>query len=147
MDSRVPLPTDNVFKFYALFGLFLISFSLGLGVYVTNHTNDIVVDSLIEVEKINGMPEPTREVQVRKAVFERKKEIALSDRNAWSIFEGILLAIGGCCAFYGFRRWHKEIKPVIDETAKIQLEILKLQLQKLQQDVKKSPALPHSHVL
>lgn len=29
MENKIPLPTDNIYKFYALFGLLLLVFTIG----------------------------------------------------------------------------------------------------------------------
>lgn len=56
MESRVPLPTDNIFKFYALFGLLLTIFSAGSVLYVNKSTNDLAFEIAVEYETLKADP-------------------------------------------------------------------------------------------
>ena len=40
MESKIPLPTDNIYKFYALFGLLLFIFAFG-GCYIKTKPSTI----------------------------------------------------------------------------------------------------------
>lgn len=73
---------------------------------------------------------------------DRQIEIATSDKTFFQLGLGILGAIGGCCIVYGFRKWHTEVQPILDETAKVQLEVAKLQLAKLRSEAKTTDAKP-----
>ena len=56
MLNRVPLPTDNIFKFYALFGLLLVMFGIGSTLYVSKSTNDLVFGIAVEYETLKADP-------------------------------------------------------------------------------------------
>lgn len=56
MENRVPLPADNVYKFYVLCGLFLTIFSIGAIIYVSQSTNGLVFDVVIEYETLKTDP-------------------------------------------------------------------------------------------
>ncbi|ARU87463.1 hypothetical protein [Pseudomonas sp. M30-35] len=138
MESKLPVPTDNIFKFYALFGLLLIIFSLSAVVYVTQSTNTLLFSSLVELGELKEQKEPRQSVQVRIAGLERLVEVGKSNRTFYNITLGLLLGVGGMISYYGFSCWHRIIQPVIDETQKVQLEIAKLQLMKLQAELQLS---------
>jgi len=128
MESRIPLPTDNIFKFYALFGLLLIVFSVGAAVYVNQDTNNLVFKIAVEYETLKADPARSISEETRFQILERKMEIAKQNKDTFLYSLGALFAVGGLMAFYGFKKWHTEIQPIQDEMAR-------LNLRKLRQDV------------
>lgn len=59
MENKIPLPTDSIYKFYALFGLLLFIFSIGSTIYVSRSTNELVFTSAIEFETLKVIEKPT----------------------------------------------------------------------------------------
>jgi hypothetical protein len=131
MHSRVPLPTDNIFKFYALFGLLISIFCLSSIIFVNKTTNELVFHTIVEQETLNVVMQPTVTQQAKKIVLQRKLEIALADKLFFQIAAGIFLFAGGYLTYYGFKRWHTEIQPLQDE-------ITRLSIQKLKKDLRQS---------
>lgn len=140
MENKIPLPTDNIYKFYALFGLLLLVFSIGAALYVNRTTNDLVFDRIVTRQLLRNDPAPNAEQRIRLIVTERQIEIANSNRLFFLFGLGVLGAVGGCCIGYGFRKWHTEVQPVLDETSKVQLELSKLQLAKLRLETERADA-------
>ncbi|WP_417661426.1 hypothetical protein [Pseudomonas sp.] len=138
MQSRIPLPTDNIYKFYALFGLLLIIFSCGAVIYVSQSTNETVFSTLVEVETLKEQKEPTPSVQVKIEALGKLLEVAKANKDFFNKSLGILIGMAVCIAFYGFYLWQTGLQKVIDETQKVQLEIAKLQLLKLQAELGQS---------
>ncbi len=138
MQSRTPLPTDNIYKFYALFGLLLIIFSCGAVIYVSQSTNETVFSTLVEVETLKEQKEPTPSVQVKIEALGKLLEVAKANKDFFNKSLGILIGLAVCIAFYGFYLWQTGLQKVIDETQKVQLEIAKLQLLKLQAELGQS---------
>jgi hypothetical protein len=68
---------------------------------------------------------------VKLAALTRKMEIANADAKFLGVACGVLAAASILGMAYGFVKWHKQIQPILDETAKTQLEIAKLQLAKM----------------
>lgn len=136
MESRIPIPTDNIFKFYALFGLLIVVFFMGSVFYINNTSNAVVYDSLPELEGLKQLSTPTRTDQVRIALLERKLEINQSDKNVLLYIAGGFLTLGGLLTGYGFLQWHRKIQPLQDRRAKVELEIAELQLAKLRNEMK-----------
>ncbi|MDZ4333489.1 MAG: hypothetical protein U1A62_07470 [Pseudomonas sp.] len=134
MESRIPVPTDNIFKFYALFGLLLFVFACGALVYVNQSTNQLVFTSYVELEALKEKKSPSLSFEAKIAVLERSLEIGKANRTIHSIVLGAISGIGFWLSLYGFWQWHRRIQPVIDEMQKVQLEIAKLQLAKLQSE-------------
>jgi len=128
MHSRVPLPTDNIFKFYALFGLLISIFCLSSIIFVNKTTNELIFETIIEQETLNVIIQPTVTQQAKKRVLQRKLEIALSDKLFFQVVAGIFLSAGGYMTYYGFKRWHNEIQPLQDEITKLSIQKLKNEL-------------------
>ena len=146
--DKIPLPTDNIYKFYALFGLLLFIFSVGATIALSKNTNENVYKLYVELESLKlpsieemathkDAPHPTF---VRKALLERLIEVAKSDKKTMEVLLAVVTFVGGLGVVYGFGKWHKDIQPIQDE-------MLELQLEKLRREVAAlapvpSPALP-----
>jgi hypothetical protein len=133
MENKIPLPTDSIYKFYALFGLLLFIFSLGATIYVSHSTNDLVFSSAIEYEILKAIEKPTATEIAKRQGIEKRVEIALADKKFFLYALGVLSGFGMLAMIYGFTKWHRDIQPIQDETAKLQLEKLKLEVAGLTQ--------------
>ncbi len=131
MESKIPLPTDNIYKFYALFSLLLLIFSLGAFLYVQQSANEQVIEILPELEVLREAKEPSTKDVVRKQILERQLEVIASDRKFFIRSLAVILGIAISGIWFGFMRWHTVIQPLQDEHTRIQLEISRLQLEKL----------------
>jgi len=136
MESKIPLPTDNIYKFGALLSLILFISGFGLVTYATNSSNAIVFEHWVELETLQTIEKPTTEQQARLKSLERKVEVAVSDKNTYKNLAFLMILIGTCGALFGFGYWLKHIQPVADQMAKTQLEIARLQLLNLRADLK-----------
>lgn len=142
MESRIPVPTDNIFKFYALFGLFLFVFACGAFLYVHVDANATLMASYPELEALREFEEPARSDLAQIAILEKRIEITKADKVFYiRVLVGVFL-IAIFLATYGFVQWHIKIQPMLDETARVQLDIAKLQLEKLRQEVGTSSVKP-----
>lgn len=129
MESRIPLPTDNIFKFYALFGLVLVVFSTAAFLYVHTNTNTLGFEATIEYEELDSKENPTAVELKRKEILEKRVKIAVEDRQTYTIVL-YLLFLGGCVSSsYGFAKWHSVIQPKLDR-------LLELQIEKAEQEAK-----------
>lgn len=132
MESRIPLPTDNIFKFYALFGLLLFIFGFGSALYTNELTNEKIFQTAIELESVNSKIAYTSVDEVRKTALKRKLEIVISDKKFYLYACNGLVAIAVFMMMYGFGKWHKEIQPIQDDMIKLQLKKLQLEVGNLQ---------------
>lgn len=135
MESRIPVPTDNLFKFYALFGLLLFVFACGALIYVNQTTNTLIFESSVELEGLKEQEPPSASVIAKIAALERMMEVGKSNKRFYDNAIGVLAGIAFWLAVYGFAGWHRKLQPLIDESQRVQLEIAKLQLAKLQLEV------------
>ncbi|MGE4477185.1 MAG: hypothetical protein AB7E18_18090 [Stutzerimonas sp.] len=138
MESKIPLPTDNIYKFYALFSLLLLIFSLGAFLYVQASANEQVIAILPELEVLKEAKELSLKDKVSKQILERKLEVIASDRAFFHKALGVIFGVAIFGIWFGFSQWHKVIQPLQDEHAKIQLEISRLQLEKLKAESAKA---------
>ena len=128
MENKIPIPTDNIYKFYALFGLVLFIFGIGSIIYIQSSTNEIGFQASIEIAAINQIEKPSNVDSVKRSFLQRRIDVALQDRIFFNWSTGIIIGAALVLMIYGFRKWHKEIQPMQDK-------ILELQLKKLQHEV------------
>lgn len=138
MQDKISIPTDNIYKFYALFSLVLLIFTVSALIYVNHFTNDIIAKNVVEIETLKQEGPPTSSQLMRLAVLERQVENAKSNRTLYSSVLGGLFSVALGGIWYGFKKWHKEVQPLNDEMMRVQLEIAKLQLAKLKAEEKSS---------
>lgn len=127
MDSRIPLPTDNIYKFYALFGLLLFVFGIGSIIYVNQSTNNLVYEIIVEYHTLKNIPEEARSLaeEATFQVLDRKLDVAVRDKVFYSSGIGAIIAIGMFMIWYGFRAWHTVIQPMQDEITRLNIKKLK----------------------
>ena len=83
MYNRIPLPTDNIYKFYALFGLLIVIFSLGSFLYVNSVSNNLIYEYAEEFSKLKSLPREALSLkeEVRLSLIEKKLNISESDKK------------------------------------------------------------------
>ena len=127
MESRIPLPTDNIYKFYALFGLLLIIFSLGARVAVNNNvwtTATTSAESAYAVLKLNpGNLSSIDDKRVR--IYQQRIDSAIDQARTFRHLLNGLGSVGCLLLVFGFRQWHTKIQPVQDEMLQLQVEKLR----------------------
>lgn len=129
MLDRLPLPTDNIYKFYALLGLILLIFTSGALVYSNKQTNDFLFEAIIEREVLNEIESPKDSELAQILVFDRKIEIAQSDRGFRRTVFGSMGAVAFYLMFFGFRKWNRKIQPQQDKLLELTIERLSLEIE------------------
>jgi hypothetical protein len=137
MESRIPIPTDNIFKFCALFAMVVFFSSFGGLLYQTDKTNGVIFSTYVELATLSEQAKPSASAEAKKQVLERKLEIALADRTFYIWFLAATAGASFWLAIYGFMRWHKHVQPMLDEAQRVQIEIAKLNLTKLEIEVER----------
>lgn len=127
MAFSTPLVTDNVYKFYAIFGLTLVSVSI-LGAVQYHNSQNVLAHALAKghdriVEKL-GDGASTNSAEY--GVIQARVKVIKSDRRVANYFFGGLLGVGGLIAFHGFRKWQNEVQVADDELKRLQVKQLKL---------------------
>ena len=144
MESRVPLPTDNIFKFYALFGLLLFIFSCGSMLYSVRSANEAIFDVVPELQELKQIEKPTPSETIKISLLERKLEITKADKNLIANALSYIAAIGILLMGFGFIVWHRKVQPVADRMAEAQTQIAELQLEKLRKELDVVVSAPKS---
>jgi hypothetical protein len=122
MENKIPIPTDNIFKFYALFGLLLFIFSASSIIYVTRSANELVFQSVVEVEAIKQIQNPSPVDKAKLQILEKRLEISASDKIFYIKGIGAITGISVVLMIWGFTKWHRDVQPIQDEMAQLQLE-------------------------
>lgn len=131
MLDRVPVPTDNIYKFIALFSLVAAIFAVWAALTLHNATNEVVYTNLPEVESLKKLDSRSHEQELMLSLKQRRIEIAKADKKTLTNVLSGLLGFAVVGIGYGFWKWHKDIQPLADAQNKAQLEILQLQIEKL----------------
>lgn len=135
MEGKIPLPTDNIYKFYALFGLLLFISSLAAYLYLHKSTNELIFETAVLVEELETREKPSAADLKRKEMAEKRVSIAVEDRKAFNTCLAFLAGLGSCLTILGFAAWHFKVQPLQDK-------LLNLQIQKVEQDLKKPQRIP-----
>jgi len=130
MQDRLPIPTDNIYKFYALFGLLLFVFAFASMLYLVKAQNTFVAEALVEIETLKALQSPPPGQLARRQILERLVEVEKSDKTFLNCAASVLAAAGFFLMVVGFGRWHKYIQPRQDELLDLQIRKLKLELQR-----------------
>ncbi len=125
MESKIPLPTDNIYKFYALFGLLLFIFAIGANIVSIKNTNDYMYRSYLELEPLKAIEKPNSVEAVKRDMLQRMIDVAKSDKEFFSTCLNWLAAISILLMFFGFGKWQKSVQPLQDELLKLQVEKLR----------------------
>ncbi|KKD60181.1 hypothetical protein RN22_12735 [Grimontia sp. AD028] len=127
MESRIPLPTDNIYKFYALFGLLLVIFGLGAFLYVNQSTNNLMYEVIVEHQTLKNIPDQVRTVQeeTRFQVLDNKIRIGKQNENFFNSCIAFIIAAGIWMIVFGFKTWHTIIQPLQDEITRLNIKKLK----------------------
>lgn len=130
MENRVPIPTDNIYKFYALFSLLLFVFSIGSSIYVTKNTNDELLKIAPDLIRLEQLSHPTIVDEENKKLLAKKMRVTISDKETftWGLVLVAGLSILGMT--YGFQKWHTVVQPRQDRLLELQIRIAELQVER-----------------
>lgn len=135
MLDRVPVPTDNIYKFIALFSLVTLIFCGWQVISINSMTNAVIFQNYPEIEALKSVEERSREQEARLAMLDRQLAVATKDRKLFNEILGGIIGFALLGLFYGFYTWQKDIQPMADAQSKAQLEILHLQMEKLRLEI------------
>ena len=99
-------------------------------IYINKSTNEIVYKTLVSVEELKVIENPTLVQEVKQAVLKKKMEIALSDKNFFIICIAIFVGIAVILMYFGLHDWHTKIHPLQDELAELTVKKLRQEMRK-----------------
>ncbi|HHF0511871.1 TPA: hypothetical protein ACPHTW_004541 [Vibrio antiquarius] len=138
MQSRISIPTDNIYKFYATFGLVLLVSTMALFVFVYSTFQANSHARYVELKVLSSLSKLTPEQSARKEVLEAKEVIDTSDKKTYMSAISLFLALSLLLLAFGFYRWHKKIQPLQDELLMKQKEKTELEIRLLNKHLNSS---------
>jgi hypothetical protein len=105
-------PTDNLYKFMAIFGLILW---VGGMFYPLTKAYELKRDQIeleAQVAQAEKNPEQANTVVLRKNLNQIR--LALKASLAYFIIGGISMVIGGCLMYFGFKWWYVRVQKPLD---------------------------------
>ncbi|MBM5203042.1 hypothetical protein HYN74_22530 [Vibrio parahaemolyticus] len=121
ISSNMSLPTDNLYKFLALFGLLLTV----TGCYMFNSSytnfNNEYISSIVELAKYESIEKPTPYELRQKEALEKIIEL-LKANKPFNLNVSMSVIIIG---------WHYQLQPKLDELLDLQVAKSKLEVQQL----------------
>lgn len=123
MEPKIPLPTDNIYKFYALFGLVILLTAAIMFFIRHEHYNSMAYEIYVPLEILKTKKDLTEEEQKKLFLLKRKSEIDMSDKNFELGIYFFCFFIFGCgLTIYGFHHWHTQIQPLQDKLLRLQIK-------------------------
>ncbi|MEJ6473372.1 hypothetical protein [Pseudoalteromonas piscicida] len=130
MQPKIPLPTDNIYKFYAFLGLMILLTTAIMFFIRHEHYNSMAFERYIPMETLKAKSILNEDEKLKLFLYEKKSEIAKSNKDLeLGVYLFYFFFLGGGFTFYGFYHWHTRIQPKQDK-------LLDLQIQKSENDVK-----------
>ena len=130
MENRIPIPTDNIYKFYALFSLVLLIFSIGSIIYSGRTSNAEVSQLAPELIRLGHLKNPTSMDKEMKLVLEKRLQVVKVDRQIYFFLLIALTFISTVGMVFGFDRWHKVLQPKQDRLLDLQIRLAELQVRR-----------------
>lgn len=135
MQSRVPLPTDNIYKFYALFGLLLFLSCTYTFVNLQQSYNERAFKRHVELKTLQDLKELNATQSATKEILERQAKIDSSDKEFFLNSIAIFFSIAILLMFFGFHQWHTKIQPQQDEILKRSLDKVDIEIKLLKKQI------------
>lgn len=133
MDSKIPIATDNIYKFLATFGLVIVISSMTLLIINSSSTNQTIWASANAILDLESGQDPKKEDKI--SLRKREMEIAVSNRKFGTWALSFIFVIGSLASFEGFRKWHRDVQPVHDEILILQREKLRSEVASLNKNI------------
>ena len=99
MIDRVPVPTDNLYKFYALFSLATLIFSLWGLLYLQRSTNDLLFDAVPRIEALKS--EPSRSAEQNASLVILQGFVAQVEKSRYDPYPRRSYATAGTATVVG----------------------------------------------
>jgi hypothetical protein len=122
MTPNIPIPTDNIYKFYATFGFVLLVAALVSFVYVHNSTNQKLFELSTSINKFKSDGAITAFEKKQIEMQERLGEITAEDNTFFGVILVIVTLFGLMLSIYGFRMWHTVIQPRDDKIFELKIK-------------------------
>lgn len=129
MEGKIPLPTDNIYKFYALFGLLLLITCIGSFTYVYQTSTELLFEDIGTIATLAAKEDLSAEEINRKQLVQKRIDITVKNRETFNVVIGIATGLALSLLWFGFQKWHCELQPKLDR-------LLDLQIAKAERELK-----------
>ncbi len=130
MNSRLSIPTDNIYKFYAIFGLAFCIGALTLFVFTYNTHLESSVSLTLELTKLESNNSEDNLIQAKKEMLQNLLKIGNSNKDLYMSIISLSFSLGLFVMAIGFYRWHYKIQPQLDRLVVLQIKQLEQALSK-----------------
>ena len=132
--QSLPIPTDNLYKFFAMFGLAILITAIMGSVLINSATNQKLLTYIEQIETIaaNGESEAKKGTL---EVYEKLIKVTINDKKFLTIGLGLFGGVGVLMLLHGFQRWYTYYQPKHDE-------ILELTINKMRAEAEDSSQKP-----
>lgn len=121
MNLPVSVPTDNMYKFAAIFGLVMVIASFWGVITQASLTNDIVFVSAPEIASLEANQSPTPSEKAKLDVLKKRKEAAIEDRKGIDDLCSKMAGLGTAVSLVGFFFWYWKIQRHQDRLLSLQV--------------------------
>lgn len=128
MDSRLSIPTDNIFKFYALSGLVFCLGALTLFVFTYNLHYEKTVYLSLELAKLDIAKLDNAYVEKQREIIKTQLEIGIANKEFYMAVISFLFSLGIVVMSFGFARWHYKVQPQLDRLVALEIEMKEKEL-------------------
>jgi hypothetical protein len=137
MTPSMPVATDNIYKFAALFGLALLISVILVGTYVPDKYGEPAFNDALELKILQSKDNLSKEETIKKTLLEEK--VRLFDGFARQIIYGaaVFMLIGAFLLVWGGIAWWWKVQPKQDELLNLQIEKMKREIQVLEKQLEK----------
>lgn len=140
MQPSLPIPTDNIYKFYCLFGLVLIVSAViaFASVYSSSLERKIVyVQAVIALE---SKAERTKQEEENLKLNRLLIDVTKQNEDLANTFLGVIIAVGLCLSGSGAMQWHRTTQRRDDQLAELQIQKLQAEIAKIQSEIPLPPS-------
>lgn len=128
MSDRLPIPTDNIYKFYALFGLVVLLTSAVMFFVRHDHYRTTAYENYMRIATLHEKEAMSTKDKLEVESLKSLSDVLKKDRDLELMIYSVSLSIGLILSIVGFYLWQTKVQPRQDELIDLQIEKLKKDL-------------------
>lgn len=139
MNQNVPIPTDNVYKFYAMFGL-VVMLTTAIMFFIRHEEyNRRAFERHIPMKLLKSKEDLDDQQTHELYLYEQKAGIDESNKKfELSLYMFLFFLPGTLLTTYGFFMWHTKIQPAQDKLIELQLKRLEGEVKAVNKEVQRT---------
>jgi len=137
MIPSVPIATDNIYKFLALFGLVIMISWVVAMLYLVKIIYEFGVENINEYELLKVKTDLTQAESIRKDSLEQIMKLRTLGTKVFVWPLNILFVVGVGICYWGFRSWYKKVQPKQDKLLDLQIQKTEREIQVLEKQLEK----------